>query len=169
MPAPLGYGADSYRVWEALLLGAVPVVERRGFEDLFDGLPVLVVDNLFTDVSKYLLENEYHHVRCPKGAVSEEGAGGVRRHEWGKLTRSYWVRQMLADSRRALSSSAAVGAGKGAAQPVDEVWLERTLAIHHKNDRDHGGGDDILVGGGEMTPEQCEAWRTELLAFESMP
>ena len=110
VPAPLGYGADSYRVWEALLLGAVPVVERRGFEDLFEGLPVLVVDNLFTDVSKYLLENEYHHVRCPKGAVSEEGAGGVRRHKWGKLTRSYWVRQMLAVDSIMTAHTAELGA-----------------------------------------------------------
>lgn len=42
---PFGHGRDTHRVWEALMVGSVPVVERSGtvMDELYEGLPVLVV------------------------------------------------------------------------------------------------------------------------------
>lgn len=44
--SPRGNGLDCHRTWEAIYLGAIPVVTRGTLtSDLTDGLPVLVVDN----------------------------------------------------------------------------------------------------------------------------
>ena len=89
--APSGLGYDSYRVWETMTLGAIPVIERsRGaWDDLFVDLPAVLVDS-YDDVTPALLEAEYAH---------------VMRHcetfNFAKLTVSYWIR-MLRDPRGAL-------------------------------------------------------------------
>ena len=43
--APQGRGRDTHRVWESLLLGAVPVVLRSTLDELYAGFPVVVVDS----------------------------------------------------------------------------------------------------------------------------
>jgi hypothetical protein len=56
---PAGLGADTYRMWEALTMGAFPIVETTpGLDKLFSYLPVLVVQDIF-EVSKELLEEAY--------------------------------------------------------------------------------------------------------------
>ena len=35
---------DCHRTWEALLCGCIPIVRSSVFRELFDGLPVLIVD-----------------------------------------------------------------------------------------------------------------------------
>ncbi len=56
---PSGLGFDTYRLWEALLLGAVPVVESNpGMDRAYASLPVLVVRN-FDQVTPQLLESAY--------------------------------------------------------------------------------------------------------------
>ncbi len=42
--SPPGFGEDCYRTWEAVLLGAVPIVRRSPLQQLYDGAPVVVVD-----------------------------------------------------------------------------------------------------------------------------
>lgn len=42
---PEGEGMDCHRTWETLLLGSIPIVKRNALLPLFDGLPVLVVDD----------------------------------------------------------------------------------------------------------------------------
>ena len=56
--SPFGYGIDCYRTWEALAMGAIPIVRcgsRRPFEVLFAGLPVLAVAE-WRDVTRELLD-----------------------------------------------------------------------------------------------------------------
>jgi hypothetical protein len=36
---------DCHRTWEALALGCIPIVKRSAFSDLFQNLPVLIVDD----------------------------------------------------------------------------------------------------------------------------
>jgi hypothetical protein len=43
--SPHGRGLDCYRTWEALLMGAIPIVKRSPLDPLFDGLPVVIVDD----------------------------------------------------------------------------------------------------------------------------
>jgi len=43
--SPPGVGRDAHRTWEALALGCIPIVHALGIEEVFDGLPVVVVAN----------------------------------------------------------------------------------------------------------------------------
>lgn len=43
--APLGHGLDSHRVWEALLMGSVPVVIASSLDGLYAEFPVLIVQS----------------------------------------------------------------------------------------------------------------------------
>lgn len=52
--SPFGNGMDCHRTWEALLCGCIPIVRSSIFNELFDGLPVLVVDK-WEDISLRLL------------------------------------------------------------------------------------------------------------------
>ena len=52
--SPFGNGMDCHRTWEALLCGCIPIVRSSVFNELFDGLPVLIVDK-WDDVSLHLL------------------------------------------------------------------------------------------------------------------
>eukprot|EP00667_Euglena_gracilis_P008484 EG_transcript_8593 len=45
VPSPGGNGLDTYRTWQTLYLGRVPIVDTAMRPDLFDGLPVMVVDS----------------------------------------------------------------------------------------------------------------------------
>jgi hypothetical protein len=52
--SPFGNGMDCHRTWEALLCGCIPIVRSSVFDELFEGLPVLIVKN-WSDVSLDLL------------------------------------------------------------------------------------------------------------------
>ena len=56
---PSGLGFDTYRLWETLLLGSIPIVESNsGFDRTYSMLPVLVVKN-FSYVTPTLLNRAY--------------------------------------------------------------------------------------------------------------
>lgn len=56
---PSGLGYDTYRLWETLLMGSIPIVESNaGFDRTYSNLPVLVVRN-FIDVTPALLDRAY--------------------------------------------------------------------------------------------------------------
>ena len=52
--SPFGNGMDCHRTWEALVLGAIPIVRGHQFDELFADLPVLIVDE-WKDVTAELL------------------------------------------------------------------------------------------------------------------
>jgi hypothetical protein len=52
--SPHGNGLDCHRTWEALLCGCIPIVRSTVFKDLFEGLPVLIVEK-WEDVTLTLL------------------------------------------------------------------------------------------------------------------
>ena len=52
--SPFGNGMDCHRTWEALLCGCIPIVRSTVFNDLFEGLPVLIVER-WSDISLQLL------------------------------------------------------------------------------------------------------------------
>lgn len=43
--SPYGEGFDCHRTWEALSLGCIPIVKRNGMARLFEGLPVVLIDD----------------------------------------------------------------------------------------------------------------------------
>lgn len=43
--SPFGNGLDCHRTWEALALGCIPIVRSSGLDPLFEGLPVIIVND----------------------------------------------------------------------------------------------------------------------------
>ena len=56
---PEGYGIDSYRFYETLYLGRIPVVLHNPVTDMFQDLPILFLNdwNDFNDVYKDFIDN----------------------------------------------------------------------------------------------------------------
>jgi hypothetical protein len=54
--SPSGAGIDCHRTWEALALGCVPIVKRNHLSDVFDGLPVIIVDDWRVVTQALLIE-----------------------------------------------------------------------------------------------------------------
>jgi hypothetical protein len=77
--SPYGNGFDCHRTWEALCLGAIPIVKAPQFNRLFEDLPVLNV-NSWTDITEELLDKTIKDFK-------------ERRFNMDKLKLSYWVSQ----------------------------------------------------------------------------
>jgi hypothetical protein len=77
---PPGLGCDSYRLWETLLLGSIPIVERSpGWDSLLDDLPVLLVSS-FDQVTPELLDSAYPKILSKCDCF-----------QFDKLTKQWWV------------------------------------------------------------------------------
>ena len=60
--SPFGNGMDCHRTWEALLCGCVPIVRTTVFYELFEGLPVLIVEN-WEDITLTLLKKTVYEFK----------------------------------------------------------------------------------------------------------
>ncbi len=60
--SPRGVNIDCYRTWEALIAGSIPVVESEGIDGLYEGLPVIIAQNL-TSVTNEFLNEEFEKMR----------------------------------------------------------------------------------------------------------
>lgn len=78
--SPEGNGMDCHRTWEALLLGNIPVVRRNPLVGLYDGLPVLVVDD-WADVTRE---------RLAGWAATLES----KRFDFRPLFREFWMKRI---------------------------------------------------------------------------
>jgi hypothetical protein len=78
--SPHGNGLDCHRTWEALCLGCIVIVKKSGISDLFEGLPVLVVNN-WKDVTANLLRSTIENFKNT-------------RFDYDKLTLKYWVEKI---------------------------------------------------------------------------
>lgn len=80
---PQGFGPDSYRIWEALLVGSIPVIEKcsKALMQVYSDLPILVVKNL-KSLNKEFLEQEYEKM------VSNNN------YNFKKLYVSYWQKKI---------------------------------------------------------------------------
>lgn len=54
--SPFGMGMDCHRTWEALCLGAIPIVKSNVFKSLFEDLPVLIVND-WHEITRTLLDD----------------------------------------------------------------------------------------------------------------
>lgn len=52
--SPFGVGMDCHRTWEALCLGCIPIICAPYFKKLFEGLPVLIVND-WNEINEELL------------------------------------------------------------------------------------------------------------------
>lgn len=82
MLCPSGQGNDTHRVWETLALGRIPIVDRTSTSQVYDGLPVWLVD----DWREFAEMNEGH--------VREKLSAFVAKwndYEWQRITLSFWM------------------------------------------------------------------------------
>jgi hypothetical protein len=79
--SPFGNGYDCHRTWEALSLGAIPIVRAKQFKTLFADLPVLNVDE-WSDVTPELLQSTLREFK-------------QRNFNYEKLTLKYWTDQFV--------------------------------------------------------------------------
>lgn len=56
--SPHGNGLDCHRTWEALYLGAIPIVKRSTLDKMYEDLPVLIVDD-WSEATQEFLEKKY--------------------------------------------------------------------------------------------------------------
>jgi len=59
--SPRGYGIDCYRTWEALLVGSIPVVKHSQLDPLYEGLPILVI-NEWEELTEGFLNEKYAEI-----------------------------------------------------------------------------------------------------------
>ena len=85
--SPKGVNPDCYRTWEALYAGSIPIVERTGMEEIFDDLPVIIIDN-YAELSPEFLEQAKADLQ-------------KKTFNLDKLYSKYWLDQILAASREA--------------------------------------------------------------------
>lgn len=82
--APSGLGWDCYRIWEALYMNTIPIMERYhrpydGWRRTLDELPVVWVEE-FSEVTPELLRDEYQRI-----------AANGDSYTYQKLTNQWWV------------------------------------------------------------------------------
>ena len=81
---PRGCGIDTYRLWDCICLGCIPIVEKYGGYERFTDLPILFVDS-FTDYGK--LTEDYLQTKYEEMLTRE--------YDYTKLTFDYWVKMMM--------------------------------------------------------------------------
>ena len=75
--SPSGAGLDCHRTWEALALGCVPIVKRSPMTVVFEGMPVVEVEN-WSEVNLDLLQQKSDYL---KNQI----------FNYSRITLQYWV------------------------------------------------------------------------------
>jgi len=60
--SPRGNGLDCHRTWEAMLMGAIPILRTSSLDPLFSDLPVLIVED-WSVVSEAYLNEQYKIIK----------------------------------------------------------------------------------------------------------
>ena len=63
--SPKGLAPDCYRTWEALLVGSIPVIRKSQLDVMFEGLPVLLVDE-WEEIDEDYLNKKYEEFTSKK-------------------------------------------------------------------------------------------------------
>eukprot|EP01006_Ploeotia_vitrea_P024012 TRINITY_DN56722_c0_g1_i1.p1 TRINITY_DN56722_c0_g1~~TRINITY_DN56722_c0_g1_i1.p1 ORF type:complete len:582 (+),score=20.71 TRINITY_DN56722_c0_g1_i1:142-1887(+) len=82
--SPPGLGLDAYRTWQCFQTGRIPVVKNLLAPDMYDGLPVVILDE-WKDITPKLLEAKWKE-------MSE------KTFNLGKLWFPWWVRFILREA-----------------------------------------------------------------------
>lgn len=91
--SPRGNGLDCHRTWEALIVGAIPILRSSMMDELLDGLPVLIVND-WSEINPAMLQQTYDKLKplfVPLGLQ--------------KATYAYWRDQLLTCQQEVRSSS----------------------------------------------------------------
>ena len=78
--SPRGYAPDTYRTWEAMLVGSIPVVRTSQLDSLYSDLPVLIIND-WDEVTEEFLERKYAEMTPKKYNIK-------------KLFAEYWIEKI---------------------------------------------------------------------------
>jgi hypothetical protein len=78
--SPRGRGIDCHRTWEALLCGAIPIVEHSTIDHVFEGLPVVLIND-WCEVTKDFLEETYKNMQA-------------KTFDFERLFANYWIEKI---------------------------------------------------------------------------
>ncbi len=92
--SPHGNGLDCHRTWESLLLGNIPIVKRSSLDPLYEGLPVVIVDDWNEITRENLARWQAQHSSSFGRPEVEE-----------RLTAAWWIDRM----RRTVADKIAQG------------------------------------------------------------
>lgn len=68
--SPPGEGLDCHRTWEALSLGCIPILISTPLDDMYEGLPVLIVKS-WADLSRELLDSTLREYKTRKFSMEK--------------------------------------------------------------------------------------------------
>jgi len=60
--SPRGYALDCHRIWECLLMGAIPIVKTSDLDPLFEDLPILIINN-WSQITPNYLKFKYEEMK----------------------------------------------------------------------------------------------------------
>jgi hypothetical protein len=81
---PRGWGIDTYRLWDCLYLGTIPIVEKYEGHAEFEDLPILFIDSI--DFYKTITSEQLN-------AIYESMM--AKKYNYDKLNFSYWKERVL--------------------------------------------------------------------------
>lgn len=74
-------GFDCHRHWEALFMGAIPIMTHSLLDPLFQDLPVLIIND-WSEITKEFLAQKYEEMT-------------TREYAWEKLYADYWINKIM--------------------------------------------------------------------------
>ena len=93
--SPHGNGLDCHRTWESLVLGNIVIVKRSSLDPLYEGLPVVIVEEWSEITRENLLRwHAQHSAAFEQPQVRE------------KLTNRYWIEHMRRILRQRIAADA---------------------------------------------------------------
>lgn len=75
--SPFGNGLDCHRTWESLLVGSIPIVTKSTLDQLYEDLPVIIVDR-WEEVTEEFLHKKLEELRG-------------KTYRWDKLFLDFWI------------------------------------------------------------------------------
>lgn len=82
--SPRGTGVDCHRTWEALYVGVIPIVRSDCIDELYEDLPILVVDK-WEQIDEDFLVNKYQEIQMKKGKGD---------YNMERITLRYWLHKI---------------------------------------------------------------------------
>lgn len=88
--SPRGWGEDTYRTWETLMVGSIPIVKSSTLDPLYEDLPVLKVKN-WSEITEEYLNKKYQEIMS-------------KQYNFKKLYMQYWY-DYINDIRKKISDN----------------------------------------------------------------
>jgi hypothetical protein len=92
--SPHGNGLDCHRTWEAILLKTVPIVKTSSLDSMYDGLPVVIVEDWSEITAENLAAWQARHAVAFDGPIPEQ------------LYCRYWIERFRSFARQRKAGAA---------------------------------------------------------------